>query len=216
MKLFQKLLVAGTGLGLLSPMAAPASEIYNLEAMNSYKRSEKKAKRFDNNSFVNKVNENFAILEGSNGSPKVKSQFFEAGGFSDTTSLDQKLVLSLGGAETDNGLGNGEFDGKMQASFSYTMNLNSSFTGDDNLYIRLKDGNHDGYSVQKGEQNTYLVAGKGNNQLKVDKIWYSTSVGEKNTFWIGPAIENYYMHATTPSIYKPVLKAFTLGGNAAA
>ena len=216
MKLFQKLLVAGTGLGLLSPMAAPASEIYNLEAMNSYKRSEKKAKRFDNNSFVNKVNENFAILEGSNGSPKVKSQFFEAGGFSDTTSLDQKLVLSLGGAETDNGLGNGEFDGKMQASFSYTMNLNSSFTGDDNLYIRLKDGNHDGYSVQKGEQNTYLVAGKGNNELKVDKIWYSTSVGEKNTFWIGPKIENYYMHATTPSIYKPVLKAFTLGGNAAA
>ena len=41
-------------------------------------------------------------------------------------------------------------------------------------------------------------------------------VGENSTIWVGPKIENYYMHGTTPSIYKPVLKAFTLGGNAAA
>jgi hypothetical protein len=30
---------------------------------------------------------------------------------------------------------------------------------------------------------------------------------------VGPKIENYYMHGTTPSIYKPVTKQFTLGGN---
>ena len=39
---------------------------------------------------------------------------------------------------------------------------------------------------------------------------------EKDTVWVGPKIENYYMHATTPSIYKPVTKQFTLGGNGAA
>ena len=33
---------------------------------------------------------------------------------------------------------------------------------------------------------------------------------------VGPKIENYYMHATTPSIYKPVFKQFKLGGNSAA
>ena len=103
------------------------------------------------------------------------------------------------------------------ANYTYTMNLNSSFTGDDNLYIRLKTGNHDGWSDIKTPYNTYLVAGTGKgDSLSVDKIWYSTAVGERNTVWIGPKIENYYMHATTPSIYKPVLKAFTLGGNAAA
>ena len=98
------------------------------------------------------------------------------------------------------------------------MNLNSSFTGDDNLYIRLKTGNHDGWSDIKTPYNTYLSAGKGTalDTLVVDKIWYSTPVGDNNTVWFGPKIENYYMHATTPSIYKPVLKAFTLGGNAAA
>ena len=97
------------------------------------------------------------------------------------------------------------------------MNLNTSFNGDDNLYIRLKAGNADSWSDTKNVYNGYLSAAKGNfDYLKVDKIWYTMPVGERNTIWIGPQIENYYMHATTPSIYKSVLKAFTLGGNAAA
>ena len=214
MKLFQKLLVAGTGFSLLTPLAASASELHNLEAMNSYKRSEKKAKRFDNNSFVNKVNNDLAITKGRNDGFEVKQKYIEAGTFSDTTTADQKLVFSLGGAYAENDT---DLDGQIQGSYTYTMNLNSSFSGDDNLYIRLKSGNHTGYSVKKGEQNSYLSAGNSNgDNFKVDKIWYSTPVLERGTVWIGPRIENYYMHATTPSIYKPVLKAFTLGGNAAA
>ena len=123
-------------------------------------------------------------------------------------------LFSLGGAYAEN---DADLDGQIQGSYTYTMNLNSSFSGDDNLYIRLKSGNHTGYSVKKGEQNTYLSAGNSNGDaLKVDKIWYTTPIGDNNTIWVGPKIENYYMHATTPSIYKPVLKAFTLGGNAAA
>ena len=51
------------------------------------------------------------------------------------------------------------------------------------------------------------------NSLTVDKIWYEFPVGENNTVWVGPKIENYYMHGTAPSIYKPVTKQFTLGGN---
>jgi hypothetical protein len=215
MKLFQKLLVAGTGISLLAPMAVSASEVYNLDAMSSYKRSEKKAKRFDNKSFINNVNNDYAKTKVRYSDPQVKQKYLEAGTFSDTTTLDSKLVYSLGGADTDNRISS-DFDGKMQASFTYTMNLNTSFTGDDNLYTRLKDGNHTGYSTTKGEQNTYLVAGNGNNRMKLDKIWYSRPIGDRNTIWIGPRIENYYMHGTTPSIYKPVLKAFTLGGNAAA
>ena len=83
--------------------------------------------------------------------------------------------------------------------------------------IPVGAGNAAGGAVLKGEENTYVSAAKGSSDaLKVDKIWYTTPVGESNTIWIGPKIENYYMHATTPSIYKPVLKAFTLGGNAAA
>ncbi len=214
MKLFQKLLVAGTFLGFLAPISASASEIYNLEAMNSYKRSEKKAKRFDNNTFVNEVNEELATLKGRDDGLGVQQNDLEAGSFSDTTTLDSKLIMTLGSVDTDDGV----YDGEVQAMYTYTMNLNSSFTGDDNLYVRLKTGNHSTWSKTKSEKNTYLSAGKGatNDAISVDKIWYQGTIGEKSRFWLGPKIENYYMHATTPSIYKPVLKAFTLGGNAAA
>ena len=96
------------------------------------------------------------------------------------------------------------------------MNLNSSFTGDDNLYVRLRTGNGVNNFVTK-TFGTYLTMGtEYSDALKVDKIWYTFPVGDDNTFWFGPKIENYYMHATTPSIYKPVTKQFTLGGNGAA
>ena len=39
MKLFQQMLVAGASLSLLAPVAAQASDVINLEEMNSYSRS---------------------------------------------------------------------------------------------------------------------------------------------------------------------------------
>ena len=42
MKLFQQMLVAGASLSLLAPIAAQASDVVNLEEMNSYVRSTKK------------------------------------------------------------------------------------------------------------------------------------------------------------------------------
>jgi len=213
MKLFQQMLVAGASLSLIAPIAAQASETVNVEEMNGYARSQVKSSRIDSKTFINEVSEDIANLKGRVDGLEAKQNEFEAGSFSDTTTLDGKAIFSVGQAETEDDA----MDGKIQANYTYTMNLNTSFTGDDNLYTRIKSGNHSGYSTTKGSPNTYLSAGNGNaDALKVDKIWYSTPVGENNTIWIGPKIENYYMHATTPSIYKPVLKAFTLGGNAAA
>ncbi len=212
-------MVAGATLSLIAPIAAQASDVVNLEEMNSYARSQKKSSRIDSNTFINEVSEDIANLKGRIDGLEVKQNDYEAGSFSDTTTLDGKAVFTVGSVETDDGsdeTGVG-YTGKVMAAYTYQMNLNSSFTGDDNLYIRLKSGNHDGWSDIKSGYNTYISAANGNfDYLKVDKIWYTTPVGDKNTIWIGPKIENYYMHGTTPSIYKPVLKAFTLGGNGAA
>ena len=208
------MLVAGASLSLIAPIAAQASDVVNIEEMNSYARSKSKSSRLDSSTFINEVSEDIAVLEGRVDGLEARQNEFEAGSFSDTTTLDGKVVFSVGQAETEDDV----LTGKIQANYTYTMNLNTSFTGDDNLYTRIKTGNHTGYSVAKGAKNTYLSAGKGatDDALAVDKIWYTTPVGENSTIWIGPKIENYYMHATTPSIYKPVLKAFTLGGNGAA
>ena len=64
MKLFQKLLVASTAVGLISPLAAQASDTMNLEEMNNYSRSSSKVQRFDNKTFSNEIIEDLAILKG--------------------------------------------------------------------------------------------------------------------------------------------------------
>ena len=213
MKLFQQLLVAGTAMSLIAPIGVQASEV-NLEDMNSYSGSNSKTKRFDSKTFINKVNEDLATLNGRIDGLEARQNNFEAGSFSDTTTLDGKAIFTLMGTDHAK-VQDGADDGidSVAAAYTYQMNLNTSFTGDDNLYVRIKTGNHAGNSVDK-EFGTYLSSGNSNGDaLKVDKIWYTFPVGEKNTFWVGPKIENYYMHGTTPSIYKPVTKQFTLGGN---
>ena len=202
-------------MSLLAPIAAQASDVVNLEEMSSYSRSNnKQSSRLDSKTFINEVSEDLAILKGRVDGLEVKQNEFEAGGFSDTTVLDGKAIFDVGSVDTDDDT----YTGETQFMYTYTLNLNTSFTGDDNLYTRIKTGNHSSWSKTKSVYNTYLSSGNGNGDtLKVDKLWYTTPIGDSNhTVTIGPKIENYYMHATTPSIYEPVLKAFTLGGNAAA
>ena len=64
MKLFQQLLVAGASVSLLSPIAAQASDVVNLEEINSYARSETKTSRIDSKTFINEVSEDIANLKG--------------------------------------------------------------------------------------------------------------------------------------------------------
>ena len=210
------MLVAGASLSLLAPVAAQASDVVNIEEMNSYARSQKKSSRLDSKTFINEVSADIANLKGRVDGLEVKQREFEAGGFSDTTTLDGKVNFTVGAISYDGSGTDSISDEAALFQYMWQGNLNTSFTGDDNLYVRLKTGNAGSWTKDK-DHNSYLSSAKGNsNDIKVDKIWYSFPVGENNTVFVGPAIENYYMHGTTPSIYKPVLKAFSLGGNAAA
>ena len=196
MKLFKSLLVAPATLGLIAPMSATANEV----TINDFNAAEE-----------------IAVTNSRLDSIEVKVNELEAGSFSDTTTLDGKVAFSFGSVKDDDGVpsdtGNGE---ALMLAYSYTANLNTSFTGDDNLYVRLKAGNASDW-MSSTTYGTYLSSAKGSaDALAVDKIWYEFPVGDSSTVWIGPKIENYYMHATTPSIYKPVTKQFTLGGNGAA
>ena len=210
------MLVAGASLSLLAPVASQASDIVNIEEMNSYARSQSKSSRLDSNTFINEVSEDIANLKSRVDGLEVKQNEFEAGGFSDTTTLDGKVNFTVGAISYDGASSDDVSEESTLFQYMWQGNLNTSFTGDDNLYVRLKTGNAGSWTTEK-DYGTYLSSAKGNsNDIKVDKIWYSFPVGENNTVFVGPLIENYYMHGTTPSIYKPVLKAFTLGGNAAA
>ena len=212
------MLVAGASLSLLAPIAAQASNVVNLEEMNVYARSKSKPKKFDSKTFINKVNDDTANLKDSQDALEVYQNKFEAGGFSDTTTLDGYVLSGIGAVQGANEL-TGAADGvneNVVVPYVYQMNLNTSFFGDDNLYVRLKTG--DGWSGPFGHKpGTYHInASDKDDLLNVDKLWYSFPIGPITATY-GPKIENYYMLAATPSVYKPgALKGFKLGGHASA
>ena len=229
MKLFQKLLLASTAIGILSPIAASASEV-NLKEVSNYTESDLQVSK---DSFKPLSSKN-PLLAGGEGLNQTSNNNFDTDSFSSTTTLDGKAVFVVGYVDGNNELSettkgskadsNGFLKETSKATQSeavsfayvYQMNLNTSFTGDDNLYVRLKTG--DGFENFISKPGTYHnEANKGGSVVTVDKIWYTIPLGDKVTATIGPKIENYYMLAATPSVYKPkVLKAFRFGGHGAA
>ena len=218
MKLFQKILVAGASVSLLAPIAAQASDVMNFNPST-----------IDSSTFTNNHVEDIANLKSlvkelqskieELDSLQSNQSEFEAGSFSTTTSMDGKAVFWVGGIDgisdidddEDGSLADEPTDG-VQSGYTYTMNLNTSFTGDDNLYVRLKGGeNGDAWASKPAG---YHIETKDTaHAMNIDKIWYTFPIGESITAFVGPMIENYYMYVT-PSIYKPgALKAFKLGGN---
>ena len=201
------MLVASASMSLIAPSVANASDAINLDEISSYSSSQE----IDLKSFSNQVSEEIV----SNDQLEIQQYDFEAGGFSDTTTLDGKTIFSVGAVENDSG----DMSQATVFNYTYQMNLNTSFSGDDNLYVRLKSGNamKNDEPFATAADGSYLSSTNTNGDaLKVDKIWYEFPLGEKHTVWIGPRIENYYMHGASPSIYSPTLKQFKLGGNGAA
>jgi len=215
MKLFQQLLVAGATMSLMAPIAAQASDVVNLEEMSSYSRSKKSSSRLDSKTFINEVSEDIAKLKGRVDGLEAQQNNFEAGAFSSTTSMDGKAAFWIGAYDGGDKIGDTE---NVETGYIYQMNLNTSFTGDDNLYVRLKAGDVGGTessdpSIWDNPTVYHIETKDTNDSLKLDKAWYTFPIGDDITAFVGPRIENYYMYIT-PSIYQPgVLKSMKLGGN---
>ena len=170
MKLFQQMLVATASVGLIAPIAAQASDVLNLEGMNDYNRSSKSSNIFDSKSFVNEDNEGLATLKSSE-QFNASQNYIEAGSFSDTTTLDSTVIFTVGAINSPvDGDGNARVDESAKATYMMQTNLNTSFNGDDNLYIRFKTGNAGDWQTAY-TFGTYLSSSKGNaDTIKIDKI----------------------------------------------
>ncbi|WP_038653737.1 iron uptake porin [Prochlorococcus sp. MIT 0801] len=219
MKLFQRLLVAPAALGLMAPLAAnadvsgiskdsaPNIEVIQLQVDELKSRLSQLEDALDKATPEGSVKQEViqARVDG------VEAQLGEvmAGQFSSSTKMSGKAAFITGYVDDDN-----ETDtDSITMEYMYQLNLNTSFTGEDNLYTRIKTGNvsdHFGDS----RQGTYLsAANKNGGTLKVDKLWYQFPVGDSLQVWVGPRIENYYMLASAASIYKPITKQFANGPN---
>ena len=212
------MLVAGASLSLLAPIAAQASDVMKLNpsTLDSSSFTNNQVEDIENlKSIVKELQSKIDELDGLQPSQSE----FEAGSFSTTTSMDGKAIFWVGGIDGISDIDDDE-DGTLtdeptdgvQTGYTYTMNLNTSFSGDDNLYVRLKGGNN-GDAWSSKPAGYHISTKDTNHSMNIDKIWYTFPIGESITAFVGPMIENYYMYVT-PSIYKPgALKAFKLGGN---
>ena len=215
------MLVAGASLSLIAPLAAQASDVVNIEEMSSYAKSNTNSSKINSNTF-DEVTEEIATLKGRVDGLEARQYEFEAGSFSDTTTLSGSAVFAATAIDGATKVNANSVE-SLQTMYTYTMDLNTSFTGDDNLYVRLRSGNgkvelEDGTDVGSFFEKTAFyhtdTYSGGVDTLAVDKIWYTTPIGssDKWTATIGPKIENYYMYAAPVSIYRPGFhKAFKLG-----
>ena len=155
-----------------------------------------------------------AIIKGRVDGLEARVGELEATQFSTTTKLKGQADFFMGAVSYDDrgdcvSEGGDCEDDQFSFSYRYTLNLNTSFTGKDLLYTRIRTGN---MSNTWTNSNHYLGDAKsGDGTLRVDKLWYTFPVGDTVKVTVGAVVENYYM-VETPTRYKPILKAFKLGG----
>ncbi len=181
-----------------------------------------------------------AIVKGRVDGLEARVGELEATQFSTTTKLKGKVDFVMGGVSyggedydltvprspigyDDDGdaiyyKDKGKYLGQDAFTFNYraTLNLNTSFTGKDLLYTRLRAGNFNtnafsgkGYT---GNITQLSVAKSTGDSLKVDKLWYQFPLGADFQVYLGAKIENYYMLGAPATVYREILKDFKLGG----
>merc|ERR1711871_456581 len=170
-----------------------------------------------------------AIVKGRVDGLEARVGELEATQFSTTTKLKGKVDFVVGGisyggsGSDDDDFGlyvKGKYVGQDALTFNYTaqFDLNTSFTGKDLLYTRIKTGNFSKNFYSSDDKNgqsklaNLSVGNKNADSLKVDKLWYQFPLGSSFTAYVGPKIESYYMLGSTPSVYRQILKQFKLGG----
>ena len=184
MKLFQRLLVAPAALGLLSPLAANATEV-NLNEIANYSDIE----NFEvSNSFDNDKLTNNPLLVGGEG--LVDSTSYD-GGFSETTTASFSVDMAIGSvdglSEKTTGTSNADLEGDqtVQAVYGFQIDLNTSFTGEDSLDISLDAGN----GKTAGPLAEFDLNGQYNDAsadlLSVDGVSYTFPATDNITAFVG-------------------------------
>ncbi len=249
MKLFQQLLVAPAALGLLSPLAANATEL-NLNRVENYSETsqqevlsfsdvyptdwafqslkklavnhncnvsipEETISRYEAAALLNKCLGNIATdltveerrlitefsveLASIKGNSEIAASIgeFEAGAFSSTTTMDGTATFTLGSV-TDGGVADDKDALVMQ--YAYDLALNTSFNGDDLLYVGVETGNAEGPLSNMDSAVAGLSTDESKAYLSVHSMYYVFPVGDVE-LTVGPLLDQDDVIASTGSVY---------------
>ena len=162
MKLFKSLLVAPATLGLLAPMSATANEL-NLAEVSGYSSSEEVQSISEFNS------KELAVTNSRVDGLEARLNNFEAGSFSETTTASFSADMMIGVLD-DQDVGGSVYDDNVMTGYSFQIDLNTSFTGEDSLDISLDAGNAGSEGIAEFDGNS------GGDGLTVDGVAYTFPV----------------------------------------
>ena len=186
MKLFKSLLVAPATLGLLAPMSVTANEL-NINDVSGYSSSEE----IQNISEFNPAKE-IAVTNSRVDGLEARFNNFEAGSFSETTTASFSADMYLGAVDggdqsTVSGV---QEDSAVMAGYSFQIDLNTSFTGEDSLDISIDAGNSGTTGMAEFDGNG------GGDKLTVDGVSYTFPVGDKTTVIVGDNTDGSALFST--------------------
>ena len=183
MKLFQKLLITPAVLGLMTPLASSANEL-NLVEVSSYSSSEE----------VQSINEfnakELAVTNSRVDGLEAELNNFEAGSFSETTTMSGSASFQVGAVDES------AITEAVTATYSYDIDLNTTFTGDDNLYVGIETGNYSTTSIDFALDSS----GDGGDTLNVTSMYYQFPIGTYEIA-VGPKLDSDDLMPTTTSAY---------------
>ena len=164
MKLFKSLLVAPATLGLLAPMSVTANE-FNLNDVTDYSSSEEVQNISEFNT------KELAVTNSRVDGLEARMNNYEAGSFSETTTASFSADMYLGVVDDDDGTQ----DDAVAGTYSFQIDLNTSFTGEDSLDISLDAGNAGGGTAE-------FDGNGGGDGLAVDGVAYTFPLGGATVF----------------------------------
>jgi hypothetical protein len=114
-----------------------------------------------------------------------RTAFLEDHVFSTTTKLEGEVVLGLAGIATGEKNG-GEADSRNTVLGHRTrLGLNTSFTGEDNLYVRLATGNMTTFEEESGTfQSTLGFSQPDDNQVNMETVRYDFPLTNNIRAWV--------------------------------
>jgi len=187
MKLFKSLLVAPATLGLLAPMSVSANEL-NLADVSGYSSSEE----------VQNISEFYpkelAVTNSRVDGLEARMNDFEAGSFSETTTASFSADMMIGAISNDSSVVGPD---PVQAGYSFQIDLNTSFTGEDSLDISIDAGNADALALTEFDGNSTA------DRLEVDGVSYTFPVGDKTTVIVGDNTDGSALFTTACSYGGP-------------
>ena len=188
MKLFQRLLIAPAALGLLAPMSATANEV-NLNEISNY--SDIESIDFAN-SFNSDDSNSETLIAGGEG---LIDDHSHDGSFSETTTASFSADFFLGavdGGDQDATTAGVQEDDAVMGGYSFQIDLNTSFTGEDSLDISLDAGNSALTGIAEFDGNDSL----GTDALVVDGVSYTFPLGDKTTVIVGDNTDGSALFST--------------------